>query len=387
MVGGLFKEGIYQATPDKKLSMKDLLDLTVRLGASDLHLSVDGPPRFRKGKDLVPYEFLKRERKENPLIPISLGTMQQLICSLFTGDEEKKRLEANKQLDISASTEKARFRINIGYEEKGLYATFRVIPFKIREVSELGFPEFPNINIWEKIIDEKQGLFLVTGITGSGKSTTLASLLQEIGRRKHAKIISVEDPIEYAFKDSASMFIQREVGRHTISFADAVKYSLRQDPDYLMVGETRDEDTAQQGIIASQTGHSVFTTVHTKDAVGSVERLVNLFPEGRHKEVRHSLSENLKCVISQELVPYDKEAEQRVLAMEIMVVTSPIKNLIREGKTEQLRTYIQGGSKYGMITMESHLGRLCSEGKISREMALYYARDREDMERILQSLS
>jgi len=378
-----FTQKIYEATPKKLLSMADLLSMTVVLGASDLHLASGRPPRFRLGSNILPYNLaadLKEAGKKHEVFAlVPEDTTRKLLYCLFEGEDERM-LGANKRLDLSVSTDKARFRVNVGFGEGGLDATFRVIPYNIREAYKLGFPN----DTWRKIIEEKQGLILVTGVTNSGKSTTLASLLQEIGRKRYVKIITVEDPIEYAFRDDKAMFIQRELGRDTLSFADAVKYSLRQNPDILMVGEIRDQETVQQTIVAAQTGHLVFSTLHTSNAIGSIERLVDLFPEGRKGEIRHSLTDNLKYVLSQELVPYDKAVEDRVLAMEIMVVTNPIRNLIREGKTEQLRSYIQSGFREGSITMEAHLGLLYKDEKVSEEAAMHYARDRQDMKRIIE---
>jgi twitching motility protein PilT len=376
-----FETKVYVSRSGSKKSMKDLLDITVKLKASDLHLRSDAPPAFRVGGELLPYHLAAQkedEQEHNPFLPVSSEVTRTLLFSLFKGEEEK-RLNDLRELDLSVGTDMARFRVNIGFEERGLYATFRVIPSEILELHKLGLPN----DIGQKIIQEKQGLVLVTGVTNSGKSTTLASLLQEISRIRRAKIITVEDPIEYAFRDNLSMFAQREVGRDTLSFADAVRSAMRQNPDYVMIGEMRDKETVQQGIVVAQTGNLVFSTLHTKDAKGAVDRMAELFPDEGKVQLLHSLADSLKYVVCQELVPYEKGSKERVLAAEVMVVTDPIRNLIREGKTEQLRNYIQNNFRAGAITMEAHLGKLYEEGRVSRAACMFYARDKRDMDGIL----
>ncbi len=282
------------------------------------------------------------------------------------------------ELDFSYQTENvkdARFRVNIGRENRGNYATFRIIPNEIRNITDIGFP---SDDIWKDIISLNKGLVLVTGVTGSGKSTTLASIIQEINRAYRDVIICIEDPIEYIHKNKRSIVIQREVGRDTNSFSSGVKWAFRQDPDDILVGEIRDTETARAALTAAETGHLVFSTLHTKDAVGTIRRYIELFPSDEQGEIRNSLSDNLFYVISQQLIPYEMRTG-RVLAMEVMKNTFALKNLIREGKVHQMQNLLQTGIKEGMITMDKHLEMLCRGGRISQDIAVQYATNRDEL--------
>ena len=349
-------------------ALDQVLGVAVENGASDVHLVVDEPYLFRIGPDMI-------RCTDSPL---TQQDVEESIRNLIS-EKQAQILGEMHELDLSYQTEKiekARFRVNVGLENKGLFATFRVIPNEIREISKLGFPDD---KVWQDIVSMNKGLVLVTGVTGSGKSTTLASLIQEINARCAEKIICIEDPIEYVHKNQKSIVIQREVGRDTQSFAAGVKWALRQDPDNLLVGEIRDVETARAALTAAETGHLVLSTLHTKDAVGTIRRFVELFPSGEQDEIRASLSDNLGYVLTQQLIPYELRAN-RVLAMEVLKNTFAIANLIREGKTHQLQGLIETGMKEGMMTMDRHLQILCQAGKITRDTAIYYAGNRRAQE-------
>src|SRR3989338_6235582 len=343
------------------VSLEEVLKLAVDGNASDLHFKVGSPPELRKGTKLVPMD------NYTPLDHAAMEILLEVILS----EKQRKRFSEVGELDKSLQTTAARFRVNAGMERSGPYITIRVIPYDIRQVLSLGFPT----PVWREIISLNHGLVLVTGVTGSGKSTTLASLIQEINSTQQKKVICIEDPIEAVYKKGKSMIIQLEVGVHTTSFYSGVMHALRQDPDILLIGEIRDQDTAQAALQAAETGHLVFSTLHTKDAAGTIGRYVDLFPEERKGDIRSALADNLAYVLCQDLVPYQRV--DRVLAMEIMKNTPAISNLIREGKPEQIPTSIQTSREEGMITMDQCLIHLHAAGKVSLDVALHYARRKE----------
>jgi twitching motility protein PilT len=352
-------------------AFEEVLSVAVENGASDVHLVVDEPYLFRIGPDVI----------RCSASPLTSQDIEELIHNLLSPKQDQILSEVH-ELDFSyqtAAIDKARFRVNVGLENKGLFATFRIIPNEIRDVSTLGFPDD---KVWQDIVSLNKGLVLVTGVTGSGKSTTLAALIQEINTRYSEKIICIEDPIEYVHKNRKSVVIQREVGRDTQSFAAGVKWALRQDPDNILVGEIRDVETARAALTAAETGHLVLTTLHTKDAVGTIRRFVELFPSTEQNEIRSSFSDNLAYVLTQQLIPYEIKAN-RVLAMEVLKNSFAIANLIREGKIHQLQGLIETGMKEGMLTMDRHLQDLWRAGKITRETAIHYAANRRAQEEIL----
>lgn len=357
---------------DNKALLDSVLNTAIEGNASDVHLTVGEPYCFRIGSEIV--------RAEAP--PLNESEIRELIFSILTNDKIAL-LEETGELDLSyesISIKGARFRVNMGKERKGFYSTFRIIPHKIRRIENLGFP---NDKSWKDIISLNKGLVLVTGATGSGKSTTLASLIQKINEDKYEKIITIEDPIEYIHESKKALIIQREVGKHTQNFYAGVKWSLRQDPDIILVGEIRDKETARAALIASETGHLVFSTLHTKDSVGTIGRYIDLFDSHEQSEIKNALSSNLSYVISQQLVPYER-VESRTLAVEIMKNISAIGALIRKGNIHQIQGYIESNSKEGMITMDRHLEDLCIEGKISQEVAIEYASNRDVLENTLK---
>jgi twitching motility protein PilT len=286
-------------------------------------------------------------------------------------DENRAKFEENKELDFSIElTNVGRFRVNAFYHRRGEGASFRLIPDKIKSIAELGLPP-----IVEKLARIERGLILVTGPTGSGKSTTLASMIDIINTEQYHHIITIEDPIEFVHESKNCLVNQREVGFHTKSFASALRSALREDPDVILVGEMRDLETISMALTAAETGHIVFATLHTNSAPQTVDRIVDVFPPYQQAQIRTQLSETLQGVISQTLIP-TIDGKGRVCAAEIMVVTSAIRNLIREGKTHQMPSIIQTSAKDGMQSMDQTLKNLVIQRKISPEDALKRAIDK-----------
>ena len=364
--------------PKLDLQINKILEAAAREGASDIH--------FKSG--MKPYFRVQGQLKEIKTSPLESVTVHNIIKAILPENLEIKFQEENNvdsSLDFTLSNgTHQRFRINVARgrtgNSEGPYVVLRVIPQKILDVKDIGFP----FNVWENIIDLQQGLVLVTGETGSGKTTTLASLVQEINNTRAEHIITIEDPIEYTHPPIRSIISQRELGIHVKSFADGVKYSLRQDPDIVLVGEIRDEETGRKALEATSTGHLVFSTLHTKNAPETVSRYVNIFQPEDHSNIRDLLAANLSYVLCQQLIPYQKGVG-RVLAMEVMNVTdSPaIKKHIRDGEYHHILSAMQIGTNLKMITMEARLEQLCSEGKISTERAIAYAHSQESMRKKL----
>ncbi len=342
--------------------MTDILSQAVARGASDVHIMVGRPPLLRNKGELKPMEGLPALNAE---------TSRQLIYSVLN-EEQRGRFEADWELDCSFEIPGAsRFRLNVFMQQKGISAALRVIPSKIPSPADLGLTpamvalgDFPN------------GLVLVTGPTGSGKSTTIACLVQEINRTRSRHILTIEDPVEYVYTDALSAIQQREVGQQTKSFGVALRHALRQDPDVIVVGEMRDLETIALAITAAETGHLCFATLHTNDAPSAVDRMVDVFPENQQQQVRVQLASVLQGVIAQQLI-VKKDGSERTAARELMVVTPAIANLVREGKTHMIYTAIDTGGKYGMITMDKSLTELIRTGHVSAEEGLAKARDPE----------
>jgi twitching motility protein PilT len=340
----------------------DILTLAVDRGASDIHIVIGRPPMARIRGDIEPLS-------EFPII--TPDESKKLIYSILQ-DEQKCRFEENYELDCSIQIEKvARFRANIFLQKYGVEAVFRVIPSQIPKPEEIGLtPEIVNLT------DLPRGLVLVTGPTGSGKSTTLACLIELINQKYKKHILTIEDPIEFVYENKNSIIRQREVGTHTKSFATALKYALRQDPDVILIGEMRDLETISAALTIAETGHLVFATLHTQDAAQTVDRIIDVFPSHQQQQVRIQLSGTLKAVISQVLLPR-RDTFGRVAAREIMIVTPAIANLIRESKTHQIYTAIETGAKYGMITLDRSLIELVRKGMVSLEDAVSKAQNPE----------
>jgi twitching motility protein PilT len=322
---------------------------------SDLHLTAGLPPMIRVHGDLRPLRGYRQ------LLPKDL---QDLLYSMIT-QKQREIFEENLELDFSyALPGRARFRVNIFQQRDALGAVMRLIPFEIKKLEDLGAP--PVIKEFAKM---RRGLVLVTGITGSGKSTTLAALIDMINAERAEHIMTVEDPIEFLHRHKKAIVNQREVGTDTHGFAPALKHVLRQDPDVILVGEMRDLETISTALTAAETGHLVFGTLHTQDAPQSVDRVIDVFPPHQQEQIRVMLAGTLAGVVSQQLVPM-AEKKGRALAAEVLMVTPAVANLIREGKTHQIYTSMQAGGKYGMQVMDQHLAELVKKRVVSYEMAL-----------------
>ena len=346
---------VYSTENLGQLSIVDMLNYFEEHGAmrvSDLHLKVGAPPTYRIDGDLVK---LKGSA-------VTAEVAKRLIYPLLT-DQNLHRFQDQHSVDCSYRFKSLQFRINVFKENDGIAAAIRALSLDVPKIEEIGFPN----NIWEDIVNRKHGLVLLTGITGAGKSTTIASLIGRISEKKACRIITVEDPIEYIFQQKYSIVSQREVGRDVKSFHGGLKEMMRQDPDIIFVGEMRDPETIAMTLMASETGHLVFSTLHTRDATGTVTRILDYFPAGRQAEVRNQLSLGMAYIISQKLVP-KKDGTGRVAAMEILNNNYACANLIRTGKVEQLYSQLQTKTRdkpdEKMMTMEKHLAMLVKQNKV-----------------------
>ncbi|MHB8513281.1 MAG: type IV pilus twitching motility protein PilT [Actinomycetota bacterium] len=333
------------------MDARGLLAHTVESGASDLHIRAGLPPMVRLHGELLAVgdERLTPEQ--------TAGFVDQLCTPL-----QKERLLSDLELDFAIETEESRFRANMFIERKGNGAVFRVIPTKIKTVEELGLPP-----IVSDLCRREKGLVVVTGPTGSGKSTTLAAMIDLINSERSGHILTIEDPIEFVHEPKRCVVTQREVGTHTQSFANALRASLREDPDVILVGEMRDLETISLAITAAETGHLVFGTLHTMSAPKTIDRIVDAFPADRQEQIRVMLSESLEGVVAQTLIP--RVGGGRVAAHEILVALPSIRNIIREAKTHQVQSIMQTGMKHGMQTMEGTLQKLVHDGVISEDDA------------------
>ena len=347
-----------EAEPEEELKEPNLAEFLVAVidnGASDLHLTSGLPPMIRVHGEL------RRLREYRLLEPKDL---QELLYAMLT-QKQREIFEENLELDISYSLPgQGRFRVNIFQQRDALGAVMRMIPFEIKSIDQLGVPDSV-----KEFAHLRRGLVLVTGITGSGKSTTLAALIDMINAERAEHIMTVEDPIEFLHKHKKAIVNQREVGADTKSFAKALKHVLRQDPDIILVGEMRDLETISTALTAAETGHLVFGTLHTQDAPQSVDRVIDVFPPHQQEQIRVMLAGTLAGVVSQQLLP-TPNGKGRALAAEVLVVTPAVQNLIREGKTHQIYTSMQAGGKFGMQVMDQHLAELVKKGKVSYEMGL-----------------
>ncbi len=351
--------------------IEDLMEQLVEMGGSDMHIQAGAPIYFRISGKLAPIG-------EEALSP---QESQKLIFSMLN-NSQRKELEQNWELDCSYGVKGlARFRVNV-YKERGCYAAcLRALSSKIPNFEQLGLP-----TIVREMAERPRGMVLVTGQTGSGKTTTLAAILDLINRTRAEHILTVEDPIEYVFPNEKSLFHQRQKGEDTKSFANALKASLREDPDIILVGEMRDLETISLAITAAETGHLVFGTLHTNSASSTVDRIIDVFPANQQAQIRAMLSNSLLAVFSQCLVKKQnpKPGEfGRAMAQEIMVITPAIANLIREGKASQIYSAIQTGMKLGMQTMEQALTNLVVSGVISFEEAISKSGKPDELQRLI----
>jgi len=349
----------------------DLLRLIVERGASDLHLAVGMPPILRLDGQLMPTNYEKLAAQDT----------QRLVYDVLT-DEQIQRFEATFELDFSYSVAKvSRFRVNV-YRDKGTVAVaFRVIPARIPAIRELGLPL-----ILEELARRPRGLILVTGPTGSGKSTTLAAMVNQINTEHSMHIITIEDPIEYLHQHKLSVVNQRELGMDTKSFANALRAALREDPDVILVGEMRDLDTISTAITCAETGHLVLATLHTNNAPQTVDRIVDVFPSEQQEQIRFMLANNLEAVLCQQLLPR-AGMPGRVCAMEIMIATPAIRNLIRESKAHQITSVIQTSANVSMQTMDQSLRDLYQRGAISYDEGLSRAMNPEEFKTMVSTLA
>lgn len=350
------------------LKIETLLEECIKRKASDLHLQYGLPPILRVDGVLTPIAG------NNPL---NEETVKNLIFATLD-EEQQKILMQDKEFDYSfAFGDIARFRVNAFHERGKLAAAFRLIPNQIKNINDLGMPA-----IVETFAEFPRGLVLVTGPTGSGKSTTLAALVDKINREKSAHIITIEDPIEFTHKSQRSVIAQREVHYDTFSFAAALRSALREDPDVVLIGEMRDLETIQAAITIAETGHLVFATLHTNSAAQSIDRMIDVFPAHQQPQVRTQLSNMLMAICAQRLVP--AIGGGRVVAAEIMVANSAIRALIRDGKTHQLDTAIQTGADQGMQTMDRTLAKLVQTGVITYDSAREFAVDINELNRLVK---
>jgi len=351
-----------------KPTMESLLRLVVEQGATDLHLSANFPPHLRLDDRLAATEHA----------PLSGDDVKELAYSLLA-PEKAERFERWKELDFAFSVEGlARFRANYFVQQGYVGVAIRMLPFRIMNFNELGLPTQVVTDLCEK----PKGLVLVTGATGSGKSTTLAAMVDYLNTNYDHHIITIEDPIEYIHTSKRSLIDQREVGNDTQSFAQGLKHVLRQDPDVILIGEMRDLETVETALIVAETGHLVLATLHTSDAVQTVNRIVDVFPSHQQNQVRVQLSLELLGVVSQQLIP-KATGRGRVLAAEVLIVNHAVRSLIREQKIHQMYSVIQTGQKEGMRTMNQTLYELYVNRVISLEDALARSGDPDDLMRLM----
>jgi twitching motility protein PilT len=329
-------------------------------GASDLHLTSGSAPYMRIHGDMVKLNYRS----------VSEETCHSLIFEILT-EKQKEQFTEDWDLDLSYPLSGVgRFRVNVFMQRNGASAVFRLIPENIKTIEELDLPEQLG-----QLIDISEGLILVTGPTGSGKSTTLASMIHTINDRQQSHIITIEDPIEFVHENRRCLISQRELASHTKSFSAALRAALREDPDIILVGEMRDLETISLAITAAETGHLVFATLHTNSAIKTIDRVIDVFPEGQQGQIRVMLSESLRGVVAQSLLPRP-DHQGRVPVVEILVNVPAVANLIREGKTHQIASAMQTGRAHGMVTFEGAIHDLIQKNLISREDGLGFLRRR-----------
>jgi twitching motility protein PilT len=354
--------------PTPYASIDELLEQTVALGASDLHVTVDSPPVVRV---------------RGTLQPIGDGSLDpeatQSLLYRILNTEQQKRLEIDRQIDLAHDVPGvARFRVNVYFQREALGAAFRQIPQEIKTLEELGLPSGLH-----ELTKKPRGLVLVTGPTGSGKSTTLAALIDEINRTRSEHILTIEDPVEFVHRHKRCIVNQREIGVDAVSFGEALRAALRQDPDVILVGEMRDLETIGTALTAAETGHLVFGTLHTQSAPGTIDRIIDVFAAEQQEQIRVQLAGTLQGVITQTLLP-TADGTGRVAALEILFPDDAVRNLIRQGKVEQIYSVMQMNTARGMQTLEQALSELTLRGVITKDTALNASSRPDQLEGLLE---
>ncbi len=351
------------------VSLEELLTELVERQGSDLHLTAGSPPRFRINGELVPseYEMLTPE------------TTQELIYSMLNNDQIA-HFERELELDMSfGMAGLGRFRTNVFQQRGAVGGVFRAVPAEVMSMNELGLPR----DLLTRLCNLPKGLILITGATGSGKSTTQAAMVDYINTTRPHHIVTIEDPIEYVHRNKRALVNQREIGSDTHGFPEALRSALRQDPDVVLIGEMRDQVTTESALVLAETGHLILATLHTSDCVQTINRVVDIFPAHQQQQIRTQLSFTLQGVFCQQLVPR-KDGRGRMLAAEIMVANSAVRSLIRDNKEHQIYSVIQTGGKLGMRTMNQSLFDLYKKGIIASEEAFARTTDADDLKRIFQ---
>ncbi len=349
-----------------------LLKMMFEKGASDLHVHAGAPPIFRIDGEL---------RKLNSEV-LSKKKCQNMIYGMLN-EHQKEILEKDHELDVSFGIKgMGRIRMNVYYQRGSVCSAMRAIPNEFYSFNELGLPQAIN-----DVVKLPTGLVLVCGPTGSGKSTTLASVINYLNETRNSHVVTIEDPIEYVHQHKSCLISQREVDSDTHSFPNALKYAMRQDPDIILIGEMRDHETIASALTIAETGHLVFATLHTSDAPQSINRIIDVFPPHQQAQIRSQLSLTLQYVFCQKLIQRRKEqGGGMTLAVEVLTVTSAIRNMIREDKTEQMPSAMQSGSEFFMQTMNQSLAKLYKKGDITYEQALKHSMDKKDMQRVIKGV-
>ncbi len=348
------------------------LEKAVQAGASNIHIATGTPPLVRLHGDLIP---ISKDA-------LTIETVRELLFEILSAEQRERLVNTRHEIEFSyATTSGLRFRVSVYRSRRGLDSNFHTIPSRIPTLRELGLPQ-----VVSNLVKNNNGLILVTGSSGCGKSSTLAALINLINKTQERHVITVEDPVEFIHKNERCMVNQREVGTHTHSFANALRQALRADPDIILVGEMRDLETISMAITAAETGHLVLGTLHTLDASKTIDRIIDVFPGNQKNQIRSMVSESLRGVICQQLIKA-KSGKSLVLACEILLATPSVSNLIREGKTFQLPSVLQMNKGMGMQLMDDHLVELVKEGKIERDEAMVHAHDPKYFEETLTGQS
>src|SRR5436189_440085 len=352
-------------------SIDELLERMVEANASDLHVTTGTPPAIRvrgEVERLAGFDTLTAEET------------QQLLYRILSS-EQQKNFELNRQLDFSYSMPGlARFRVNVYFQRESIGAAFRLIPTELKTLEELGIPDSLHV-----LAEKPRGLVLVTGPTGSGKSTTLAAIIDEINRNRSEHILTIEDPIEFLHRHKRCIVNQREIGPDATSFAHALRAAFRQDPDVILLGEMRDLETIGTALTAAETGHLVFGTLHTQSAPSTIDRIIDVFPAEQQEQVRVQIASSLQGVVTQSLLP-TADGAGRVAALEVLIPDDAVRNLIRQGKVEQIYSVMQTATSRGMQTMEQSLAELTMRGVIAKDVALGASSRRDQLEGLLERM-